>query len=666
MANYRRMWWVMGSAFWLLIPNRAGAQSLTWDDFLDRITDQQSENYTQLYDFYDDLCYLHEHPIHINSATTEVLNQLPFLNAQQIEEIEAYVYSYGPIMSVGELNLVPYLDYDTRQLLALFITFETDKKRTNSKLSFNNLKKYGKNEILLKTDIPFYSLNEKYLGSSMQHSIRYHYQYNNKLEWGFTAEKDSGEPFFQNVDKGFDNYNYYLIIRNLGLLKTLAIGDYRLRYGQGLVLNSQFSLGKSAMLSQLNTYTRNTITKHSSMSESGYFQGAAAQFIYNNWNLDTFVSYKLEDATLTKDSLISTLITDGYHRTITEINKKNNISNLLIGTHLSWKKNDFNVGFTTTYTLFNHKFITYPVTHYKHYYPQGNKFWNGSLDYSYISYRWTVSGETAIDGKGSLATINSIQFRPSSHIQLNLVQRYYSKSYNSIYGQAFGESSNVKNENGLYLGTVYKPLSRLKLSAYVDIYEFPWLRYQVAAKHSKGIDVLGQVQYVTSSKVEWLMKYRMKLKQQNLKNPLNNKQIALANRITQTARIQAKYQLGFLLMNTQINYAQYNLANYKPDRGYGLSQQLMYKCKRPALQLSIQGTYFHTDSYDARIYSYESGLLYSFSFPSYYGHGYRFSSVFRYDINKQWMIQLKYGHTQYFTSSQTKKDNLQVQLRCKI
>ena len=52
-----------------------------------------------------------------------------------------------------------------------------------------------------------------------------------------------------------DNYNYYLIIKNIGLLKTLALGDYRLKFGQGIVLNSQFTAGKSAMLSHINTYS---------------------------------------------------------------------------------------------------------------------------------------------------------------------------------------------------------------------------------------------------------------------------------------------------------------------------------------------------------------------------------------------------------------------------
>ena len=91
----------------------------------------------------------------------------------------------------------------------MFITFDVDEKKENKKLSFNSLGKYGKHDVLLRTDIPFTSMDEKYLGSSLYHSIRYQFKYANRVEWGFTAEKDSGEPILKGVNNWFDNYNYY-------------------------------------------------------------------------------------------------------------------------------------------------------------------------------------------------------------------------------------------------------------------------------------------------------------------------------------------------------------------------------------------------------------------------------------------------------------------------
>ena len=94
--------------------------------------------------------------------------------------------------------------------------------------------------------------------------------------------------------------------------------------------------------------------------------------------------------------------------------------------------------------------------------------------------------------------INSILYRPSSTLQIHAVQRYYSRRYNSIFGNAFGESSQVKNENGIYIGAVYQPLSQLRATVYADFCDFPFYRYLVSFTHSKSFEALGQLEYTTN------------------------------------------------------------------------------------------------------------------------------------------------------------------------
>lgn len=65
------------------------------------------------------------------------------------------------------------------------------------------------------------------------------------------------------------------------------------------------------------------------------------------------------------------------------------------------------------------------------------------------------------------------------------------------------------------------------------------------------------------------------------------------------------------------------------------------------LAVSVQGTYFHTDDYDSRIYASEKGLLYTFYTPSFYGRGFRYSAHVRYDLNKTFMFLVKFGQTVY-------------------
>ena len=90
----------------------------------------------------------------------------------------------------------------------------------------------------------------------------------------------------------------------------------------------------------------------------------------------------------------------------------------------------------------------------------------------------------------------------------------------------------------------------------------------------------------------------------------------------------------------------------------------------------MQGSYFHTDDYDSRIYIYEKGLLYSFYTPSFQGEGVRLAIHFRYDMNKHWTAIAKLGQTTYFDRDEigsgndlirgNKKTDVQMQLRLKF
>jgi hypothetical protein len=61
----------------------------------------------------------------------------------------------------------------------------------------------------------------------------------------------------------------------------------------------------------------------------------------------------------------------------------------------------------------------------------------------------------------------------------------------------------------------------------------------------------------------------------------------------------------------------------------------------------MQASYFHTDDYDSRVYSYEKGMLNSFNSLMYYGRGFRLALHLRYDISRNWMVMAKWGETNY-------------------
>lgn len=628
------------------------AQTLDWESFIENLL-VDAETDSSWGNLYDDLCILHENPININVTTTEELVQLPFLTFQQIEEIEAYLYSYGPMKSLGELNLIKGLDYETRQKLKFFIYCGESVNSKDKIPSWKELIKYGKNELVLRTDVPFYELPETYLGSDLYHSIRYKYKYGDKIEAGMSAEKDMGE-------NGIDSYSFFASLKNKGIFKRIIVGNYRLGFGQGLVLNTNFSMGKTAVLSTSST-TGKRIKPHSSTSEANYFQGIASTIELGKWDISAFFSHRNIDATLSKSS-ISTLKDDGYHRTELEMSKKGNTLNIVYGGNISFQHKSLQVGMTTIYTFLNRSFLENTIA-YRKFYPVGNNFWNSSIDYSYKCSRLSLMGEFAISDDGGWASMNTLHLRLFSNFQLSILHRYYDKKYNTLYGSSFSENSSVKNEHGIYIGLKGLLNRKLNAMAYLDFFQFPYLKYGVSKPNTQGYDAQLELQYNSSKKFTLNVRYRNKSKQADYKE---NEKKGIAYTMNQKLKLQMNYVLGSSFQGkTILNFTQVNEGRMPASRGYSVSQSLQYKVRSFPLQFSVNGIYFHTDNYDSRVFSYEQGLLYSFSIASYYGEGYRFSTLLKYDITKKLSIQCKYGLTHYL-DRETEKSLLNLQLRYKF
>ena len=146
-------------------------------------------------------------------------------------------------------------------------------------------------------------------------------------------------------------------------------------------------------------------------------------------------------------------------------------------------------------------------------------------------------------------------------------------------------------------------------------------------------------------------------------------------------RYRLTYMPGDFTFRTTLDYnhfRQQDIGEYRFERrqGWGISQSCAYTSSRFPLSLSVQGTYFHTDDYDSRVYASERGMLYTFYTPSFSGRGFRCSAVARYDWNKRLMLLVKFGQTVYQDRESigsgndliqgNRKGDLQMQLRLKF
>ena len=628
--------------------NNLSAQSV-WEEVIEQWVNNQESNSYQLENLIESLDELKENPFPINTATKEQLERFPFLSDQLIENILYYIYKHGPMFSDKELMLVKDMDQQTARCLKLFITFQQPDKEEN-KPTLKNILKYGKQELSTRVDIPVYTKagyqkENGYRGYSFYTNLRYSFRYSDKVYWGLTAEKDTGEPFFNRENKkGYDYYSPYLLIKNIGKLKTLALGNYRLNYGYGLVMNTDFSMGKTAMLSTLGNKATG-IKKHSSTDEYNYFQGIAGSIsITNRLSADVFYSYRTMDG-IVDNQFITSIKEDGYHRVLKDFEKKNTFSNQLIGSNLHYNGKSFELGLTSVYNIFN-KMLNPTERVYNQFYPRGKDFFNIGVNYKVFWKQFTLLGETATDKNGKLATMNMLRYSPKGDFQLILMNRFYDVAYQGIYAKSIGEGSSVQNESGFYIGLETSLLRYFKLMTYGDFFYFPWKKYQLSKNGTHGFDGVIQLSYSPSYELDMFIKYRYKNKHKDI-TPEGGKKTTLPY-IQQKGRYQLNYSpINELMLKTTVDVVYNTFQQEKASKGILVGESIGYKFKKLPVQLDASMAWFHTDDYASRISMYEKSLLYTFHVPSFYGKGERYTLNVRYAWKDQLVLQAKYACTHY-------------------
>ena len=632
--------------------------SLNWENELEELSNRLQE------------------PVNLNSATREQLEQFPFLSDIQIEHLLAYIYIHGQMETIYELQLVEELDRQTIQYLLPFVCIKAinNEPAFRWKTMLKDAGRYGKNEVLTRLDIPFYKrkgYEHTYLGPSVYNSVKYTFRYRDQLYAGGVAEKDAGEPFAAlHNSYGYDYYSFYLLLQNCGRLKSLAVGNYRLSFGQGLVMSTDYLMGKTIYASSFNNRSTG-IKKHSSTDEYNYFRGVATTVaLTKRLSVSAFYSHRNMDGVVT-DGEITSVYKTGLHRSRKEADKKNLLTSQLTGGNVSYQQNHIRLGITGVYYVFNRPYEP-ELTGYSKYNIHGNHFYNLGIDYAYRWRRFSFQGETAI-GKQGWASLNRLQYSPVQDIQFMLIHRFYSYDYWAMYAHSFGEGSTVQNEQGYYVGLETTPFSHWRFFVSFDLFSFPWKKYRIN-KPSRGTDGLIQATFTPRTNLSMYLKYRYKQKERDLTGSKGTLTLPIFHH-------QLRYRLNYSLNDvfssrTTLDYNHFHSQDRAANKGYQVTQMISSQLPWTRLFADVQGSYFCTDDYDSRVYVSEKGLLYTFYTPSFQGRGFRCAVRLRYELNKHWLFITKFGETIYLNRNEigsgndliygNKKADIQMQLRIKF
>ena len=576
---------------------------------------------------------LHEMPLNINTATRDELSMLPFLTDRQIEDIHAYIYMHVPMLTLGELQLTGSLDYNTRQLLRHFV-YAGETPPQKEKLRLDDMIKYGRSEIVAGIDVPLYLRdgfryhspkelerypNRKYVGSRLSHNLRYSFNWHNRIRFGITADKDAGE-------RGYDFCSPYLFIKDMGVVRELAVGNYKVQMGHGLLLGGGFSTGKSMAFTTMRRQTQG-LKPHASTQEYGFFRGAGVALGLGHTIFTVMAARTPVDATLKGDTLISSFKEDGYHRTKLEQSKKHNVTLNTVAANIRYSYRGFKLGATALGER-----LSLP-------YKGRDRFMGVSTDFSVNRARYAFSAEFSVLNRKP-ALIASQTVRLQNDWTLDMVLRHYDPEYTALHSNAMAEGS-VQNETGLLAGFSHSSRN-LKLSGYADLFVHPEPRYG-ASERSGGMDLRMEAEWRLGRRDALYATARFKSKQKDCKYTGQ-----LEYCLTGRYRLRWTHDLrSGAELKTQLFYVRYDFIAEPISNGYALTHSYSRSLLKERLEVNLTAAAFLTESYDSRVSVYENGLRYAYNFMSLYGKGGRLAATVRYRVGNRMQLNLKAGGTYY-------------------
>jgi hypothetical protein len=598
-----------------------------------------------------------KNPLNLNTADENDLRELKILSGLQIANFISYRKLFGKFISIYELQAVPSWDTQIIKKLLPFITIAEPINLTEVfKTGFSG----GEHSLLfrfsevLEKSAGFYQTpsGTGFLGSPPKLFLRYRYQYKNLLQYGIVGDKDAGEQFFKGAQKnGFDFYSFHFFARKLGSIQALALGDFTVNMGQGLIQWQSLAFRKSVDILGIKRQSP-VLRPYNSSGEFSFHRGAGITVQKGKLETTAFISYRKLSAnfvadTVTNEEFITSFLNSGYHRTESEIADRHKLGQLAFGGNIKYKSSNWQAGFNAIYFNFSSP-VEKRQEPYNLYAISGKSWSNYSIDYSYTHRNLHFFGEAAVDKNLSKAFLNGLLISVDPRVDISFLHRNIDPQYQSNNGNAFTENTYPTNENGFYSGISIRPVSAWRFDAYIDIYKFPWLKYLIDAP-SQGKDFLAQITYTPNKQLEVYTRYRSEEKQGNQPDNNSNATNYLVPLPRQNWRTQISFKINqSFAVRSRTEVLWYDKKGENAEKGFLTFFDVIYNPLLKNYRGNIRLQYFETDGYNSRIYAYENDVLFYYSIPAFFDHGFRYYLNINYDLNSKISFWLKWSQTLYY------------------
>jgi len=597
----------------------------------------------------EDLVRLTQNPININSANREELGKIFFLTDIQVENLLFHRYKNGNFFSIYEMQAVEGFDRQLIEMLQPLIFFgEVTEKPAKHRFKGDLILR---TRFTIETPRGFIDTKEKpaaYQGYKPYYYSRFEAFPARNLSVGFVTKNDPGEPMFSKEIITFDFVSGYISWKPDKILKQIIIGQFKISGGQGLVIQSGMRAGKSgyaASIRNRNSGFRTGLTTN----ESSGLSGLLLSFGNKKFSVTPFLSVQKRDGRFALDEngniYITGLRTDGYHRTITELNSRYNTREDILGIQVRYFTKLFT--FEAGHVEYRLQYPLNPdINYYNRYYFRGKQNGNSWAAIEGGIKNIFIFSEIAFNESIKPALWTGLLVSPAGSFNWVLSYRNIPYYFHAPLGNPFAESPHGSGETGFYSGIDFEMPFRLTMSAYLDYFKFKWLRYLIKAP-TDGYDASITLTHKPNRNWETALRFRYKEKGVNIAT--NDMTFPVGMRQQKQVRLQTRFApASTWSFMTRLDWNNVKAPGKNNPNGIYIAQDIRYQNPDNKWYAILRYGLVDAEDYENRFYVYEPDVLYAFNVPLYYGQGHRVILMIKYTVIPKLDIWLKYGRWHYY------------------
>jgi hypothetical protein len=535
---------------------------------------------------YEYLEELKENPLDLNSCSYEEFILIPYVTPDLALRVENYRKNH----TFNEINDLLTIAGFNGPLVKKISPYLTVKKK---------FERSTKKDLTLKITAGVkYPKEETYRFSPLKVSTKATFTVD-RISAGGAVYKDAYEESYM------DFYTLFLSLDTEH--HKVIIGDYGIDIGERLILGYPgFTFKSSGAVKG----KEKIIRPYLSGFEDYSLRGCGVEKRTRYLDIGLFTSYKPLDATVVNDTVKRVLYETGYHRTDTEREKKDRISERLIGGTLKGGTNTFTMRTTTLFAEYTKDIVPDDAHYYRF---RGKKYDLSGIHLSFsknqISF-WSEFAHSFVT-KGT-GLVSGISCRPEN-ATISILYREYSETFYSPRAFSFSETE-VRNERGFYTYLSTTLFRTFDLSGYIDIFIRPNPTYFTTLS-LKGYEIFASLEKKIRNSTAYV-RYKRKEKEsfqwegRTLQYERQNLRFSLKSKLSRSSEFKIVWE-GILFSVPEIEME---------ERGNLFS--LSHKSSTIGRTTYEGGiVLFEIESYNSRIYLFQNDIPGSMYTKPFFGRG---------------------------------------------